>query len=95
MVIANVEYVCSYNSVFDFVEKNLKEVKKVFKEELKNLEIEEEQSEAEAIAEHLIDEGICDEDVIREVLARDKKKWFIQYVDDGNFGYFDIYEVKE
>ena len=87
MVLANLELKKTYDSVWDFTEENLKEVKEIFKEELKK------DLSDEEIPNHLIEIGICDEDVIKEVLRRDKKKWFIKYVGDGNNGYFEVYEV--
>jgi len=94
MTIAKVEYVCSYDSIWDFVEEYLKEVKELFKEELKDLKIEKDETEKEAVARHLIEKGICDEDVIRAVLDKKKKNYFVKYVDDSNCGYFEIYEVE-
>lgn len=85
MVLANLKLRKTYDSIWDFTEKNLKKVKEIFKKELKDLGDED-------IANHFIEIGICDEDVIRAVLEQDKKKWFVKYVDDNN-GYFEIYEV--
>ena len=87
MVLANLKLRKTYDSVYDFTEDNLKKVKKMFKGKLKNISDEE-------IPNHLIELGICDEDVINEVLKQDKKKWFVRYVNDNN-GYFEIYEVLE
>jgi hypothetical protein len=90
---ANVKLVASYDSVFDFTEKNLEKVKACFPH-LKKLKMRKDE-EVNVISNHLIELGICDEDVINKVLKREKKKYFVQYVDDGNNGYFDVYEVKE
>ena len=97
MVLANIKLVKNYSSVWDFTKQNLKAVKKVFYDEIKDLEYDKEEfeTEAEAISEYLINKGICDEDIINQVLEKEKKKWWVKYVDDSNFGYFEIYEVKE
>ncbi len=94
MVLANVELKETYDSVWDFTEKNLKEIKKIFKTELKDLEIKEDETEAQAIANNFIENGTCDEEVISIVLQERKKKYFLKYVEEGN-GYFKIYEVKD
>jgi len=93
MVLANIKLVKTYDSVWDFTKQNLEKVKKLFKDEIKDLKIKEYETEAEAISEYLINHGICDEDVINQVLEKDKKKWWVKYVDDSNYGYFEIYEV--
>ncbi len=85
MVLANLKLRETYNSIFDFTEANLNKVRKLFNRELLGVTDEE-------IPNHLIEIGECDEDVIKAVLEKDKKKWFVKYVDD-NDGYFEIYEV--
>ena len=87
MVLANLKLRKTYNSVFDFTEDNLNKVRKYFEEELEGVNDED-------IPNHLIEIGICDENVINKVLEHDKKKWFVEYVEE-NSGYFKIYEVVE
>ncbi len=95
MVLANLKLRKTYDSLWDFAEENLKKVKKIFKEELKDLDLNVKgETEEGIIANHLIEIGICDEDVINAVLEKDKKKWFVKYIDENN-GYFEVYEVME
>ena len=94
MTIAVLKRVESYKDIWDFTKDYINEIKELFKEELKDLKIKNNETEEEAIARHLIEKGFCDEEVIRAVLNNDKrKKYFVQFIEDNNFGYFEIYEV--
>ena len=38
---------------------------------------------------------ICDEDIIFELLNNLDSKFFFEYIDDNNFGYFKVYKIEE
>jgi hypothetical protein len=38
---------------------------------------------------------ICDEDIIYELLNNLDNKFYFEYIDDSNFGYFKVYEIEE
>jgi len=103
MVLANVENIGEFNSACDFLNSNLnpltiKGLKELFeipeKVWLDYLDENESNADTNSIFDYLNDEGYTDEEVIRDILTKEKKKYFVEYVDDGD-GYFKIFEVRE
>ncbi len=99
MVLAKVVHKGSFSDAYNFIKdfRSWKECEEIFGDDIKEISDckGDDNEKILALFEHLISLAWCDEELIEHFLARDKKKWFLKYVDDRNNGYFDLYEVKE
>lgn len=97
MLAENIIFNASYDNAVDFIKKtrNWEECKEIFGEDIKEIEKSKLNNDDKIMVlfEHLNSYGWTDEEIIKEFLKRDKKTWWLMYVDDGNNGYFDLYGV--
>lgn len=70
------------SDVYDFVKKfNLQDLyQKLFNQSIENW---------------IENKNYSDNEIIAELLENLEKKYFFEFIDDNNFGYFNIYELKE
>lgn len=84
------EYSTAYNFLLSC---KVKEIKEVFKDYLFPIEIS--KKEFEVIYNDLNSFGWSDEEIILEVLKNRDKKYILNFVDDRQDGYFEVFEIKE
>ena len=86
------EYSTAYCFLLDC---SLKEIKSVFKGNiLKETFKLEKEDLCEFISEYLNSLGWSDEEIILEVLKNRDKKYILNFVDDRQDGYFEVFELK-
>lgn len=86
------EYSTAYCFLLDC---SLKEIKSVFKGNILKESIRLKKEElCEFISGHLISLGWSDEEIILEVLKNRDKKYILNFVDDRQEGYFEVFELK-
>lgn len=104
MTIANVEEVGVFSTANGFLNSNLNPLtlnglkkffevpEKAFKKFLKENDYED---DVNAVFYYLNNEGYTDDEVIRDILTKEKKKYFVEFIEDRHDGYFKIYEVEK
>lgn len=86
-----------YSTAYDFLlDCNLAEIKSVFKGDIlkEALRLKKEDL-CEFISLYLNSFGWSDEEIILEVLKNRDKKYILNFVDDRQDGYFEVFKIKE
>ena len=86
------EYSTAYCFLLDC---SLKEIKSVFKGNVSEEAIRLKKEDlCEFISEYLNSLGWSDEEILYEILKNRDKKYILNFVDDGQDGYFEVFELK-
>jgi len=104
MVLANIENVGEFGTACEFLRSNLnpltiKGLKELFeipeKAWLEYLDKTESNADTNSIFNYLNNDGYTDEEVIKDILTKEKKKYFVDFIDNRHDGYFKIFLIKE